>query len=94
MRTFTAIGGYYEVIGAFGYLDDDPDNRDAVVSELAVRLGVKPGEIRHFRHRYTNGVETSDLIDLRTLARLGAVCNEAELLGWFLTKDGVGGGVG
>lgn len=94
VRTFTAIGGYYAAIGAFGYLDDDPDNRDAVVGELAVRLGVKPWEIGHFRHRYTNGVETPDLIDLRALARLGAVCNEAELLGWFLTKDGVGGGVG
>jgi hypothetical protein len=94
VRTFTAIGGYYEAIGAFGYLDDDPDNRDAVVGELAIRLGVKPWEMGHFRHRYTNGVETPDLIDLRTLARLGAVCNEAELLSWFLTKDGVGGGVG
>nr|DAN61700.1 MAG TPA: hypothetical protein [Caudoviricetes sp.] len=94
VRTFTAIGGYYEAIGAFGYLDDDPDNRDAVVGELAVRLGVKPWEMGYYRHRYTNGVETPDLIDLRTLARLGAVCNEAELLGWFLTKDGVGGGVG
>lgn len=96
VSTFAAIGGYYEAIGvtSCGYVDATPDNRDAVVGELAVRLGVKPWEMGHFRHRYTNGVETPDLIDLRTLARLGAVCNEAELLGWFLTKDGVGGGVG
>lgn len=58
VRTFTAIGGCYEAIGAFGYLDDDPDNRDAVVGELVIRLGVKPWEMGHFRHRYTNGVET------------------------------------
>ena len=96
VSTFAAIGGYYEAIGvtSCGYVDATPDNRDAVVGELAVRLGVKPWEMGHFRHRYTNGVETPDLINLRTLARLGAVCNEAELLGWFLTKNGVGGGVG
>ena len=96
VSAFAAIGGYYEAIGvtSCGYVDATPDNRDAVVGELAVRLGVKPWGMGHFRHRYTNGVETPDLIDLRTLARLGAVCNEAELLGWFLTKDGVGGDVG
>ena len=96
VRTFSAIGGYYEAIGAFGYLDDDPDNRDAVVGELAVRLGVKPWEMGHFRHRYTNGVETPELINLRALTRLGAVHNEAELLGWFLSQknDGADGGLG
>ena len=96
VSTFAAIGGYYEAIGvtSCGYVDATPDNRDAVVGELAVRLGAKPWEMGHFRHRYTNGVETPDLINLRTLARLGAIRNEAELLSWFLTKDGVDGGVG
>lgn len=93
VSTFAAIGGYYEVIDvtSCGYVDATPDNRDAVVGELAVRLGVKPWEMGHFRYRYTNGVETPDLIDLRTLARLGVVRNEVELLSWSLRKDGVGG---
>lgn len=91
---YAGIGAYYEVMGVIGYVDDEPDTHEAVVGEIAVRLGVKPWEMGHFRHRYTNGVETPDLIDLRALARLGAVHNEAELLSWFLTKDGVGGGVG
>lgn len=94
VSTFAAIGGYYEAMGAMGYIDPEPDGRDAVIGEIAVRLGVKPWQMGRFRHRYTNGVETPDLIDLRTLTRLGAVCNEAELLGWFLMKDGVGGGAG
>lgn len=95
VSTFAAIGGYYNAIGvtSCSYVDATPDNRDAVIGELTVRLGVKPWEMGHFRHRYTNGVETPDLIDLRTLARLGAISNEAELLSWFLAKDGVGGGV-
>lgn len=93
VSTFAAIGGYYEAIGvtSCGYVDATPDNRDAVVGELAVRLGVKPWEMGHFRHRYTNGVEISDLIDLRMLARLGAVTNETGLLAWSLGNDGVGG---
>lgn len=94
VAVFAAIGVYYEVMGVIGRVNTEPDNRDAVVGEIAVRLGVKPWEMGHFRHRYTNGVETPDLIDLRTLARLGAVHNEAELLGWFLTRDGVDGGLG
>ena len=91
VTTFTAIGGYYEVIGAFGYLDPDPDNREAVIGEIAVRLNVKPWEIGHFRHRYTNKVETPALINLRALTRLGAVKNEADLLAWSLKNDGVDG---
>ena len=81
-----------EAIGAFGFIDSEPDNRDAVVGEIAVRLGVKPWEMGHFRHRYTNGVEDLELINLRALTRLGAVKNEADLLSWSLKSDGVGGG--
>lgn len=67
VSTFAAIGGYYETIGvtACGYVDATPDNRDAVVGEIAVRLGVKPWEMGHFRHLYTNRVETEELINLR-----------------------------
>lgn len=92
VSTFAAIGGYYEVIGvtACGYVDATPDNRDAVIGEIAVRLGVKPWEMGHFRHLYTNKVETADLINLRALTRLGAVKNEADLLAWSLKRDGVG----
>jgi hypothetical protein len=56
-----------------------------------MRLDVKPWEMGHFRHRYTNGVETPDLINLRALTRLGAVKNEADLLAWSLKNDGVDG---
>ena len=91
VTTFTAIGGYYEAIGAFGYLDPDPDNREAVIGEIAVRLGVKPWEMGRFRHRYTNRVEVPALINLRALTRLGAVKNEADLRAWSLKSDGVDG---
>lgn len=91
VTTFAAIGAYYEAIGAFGFIDSEPDNRDAVVGEIAVRLGVKPWEMGHFRHRYTNGVEDLELINLRALTRLGAVRNEEDLLAWSLKRDGVGG---
>ena len=91
VSTFAAIGGYYEAMGATGYIDPEPDGRDAVIGEIAVRLRVKPWEMGHFRHLYTNRVETTELINLRALARLGAVRNEAELLTWHLGNDGVGG---
>lgn len=91
VTAFAAIGAYYEAIGAFGYIDSEPDNRDAVVGEIAVRLGVKPWEMSHFRYRYTNGVEDFALINLRALTRLGAVKNEADLLAWSLKSDGVDG---
>lgn len=91
VSTFAAIGGYYEAMGAMGYIDPEPDGRDAVIGEIAVRLGVKPWEMGHFRHRYTNGVEDLVLINLRALARLGAVRNEEDLLAWSLKSDGVGG---
>lgn len=91
VTTFAAIGAYYEAIRAFGFIDSEPDNRDAVVGEIAVRLGVKPWEMGHFRHRYTNGVEDFALINLRALTRLGAVKNEADLLAWSLKSDGVDG---
>lgn len=94
VAVFAGIGRYYEAMGVIGRVDTEPDNRDAVVGEIAVRLGVKPGEMSHFRHRYTNDAPTPELINLRALTRLGAVHNEAELLSWFLTRDGVGGGVG
>lgn len=91
LSTFAAIGGYYEAMGAMGYIDPEPDGRDAVIGEIAVRLGVKPWEMGHFRHLYTNRVETEELINLRALTRLGAVTNETELLAWSLQSDGVGG---
>lgn len=89
--TFAAIGGYYEAMGATGYIDPEPDGRDAVIGEIAVRLRVKPWEMGHFRHLYTNRVETPALINLRALTRLGAVKNEADLLAWSLKIDGVDG---
>lgn len=91
VSTFAAIGGYYEAMGAMGYIDPEPDGRDAVIGEIAVRLGVKPYEMGHFRHLYTNRVETEELINLRALTRLGAVRNETALLAWSLQSDGVGG---
>lgn len=93
VSTFAAIGGYYEAIcvTACGYVDATPDNRDAVIGEIAVRLGVKPWEMGHFRHLFTNKVETPALINLRALTRLGAVKNEADLLAWSLRSDGVDG---
>lgn len=93
VSTFAAIGGYYEVIGvtSCGYVDAAPDNRDAVIGEIAVRLDVKPWQMGHFRHLYTNRVETEELINLRALTRLGAVRNEEDLLAWSLRSDGVGG---
>lgn len=91
VSTFAAIGGYYEAMGAMGYIDPEPDGRDAVIGEIAVRLSVKPWEMGHFRHLYTNKVETEELINLRALTRLGAVTNETELLAWSLQSDGVGG---
>ncbi len=91
VSTFAAIGAYYEAMGAMGYIDPEPDGRDAVIGEIAVRLGVKPWQMGHFRHRYTNGVEDFDLINLRALTRLGAVKNETDLLAWSLKSDGVGG---
>ena len=91
MTTFAAIGGYYEAMGAMGYIDPEPDGRDAVIGEIAVRLGVKPWRMGHFRHLYTNRVETAELINLRALTRLGAVKNEADLLAWSLRSNGVGG---
>lgn len=94
VSTFAAIGGYYEAMGAMGYIDPEPDGRDAVIGEIGVRLDVKPWQMGRFRHLYTNRVETEELINLRALTRLGAVTNETELLAWFLAKDGVGGGVG
>ena len=91
VSTFAAIGGYYEAMGATGYIGPEPDGRDAVIGEIAVRLGVKPREMGHFRHLYTNKVETPALINLRALTRLGAVKNEADLLTWSLKSDGVDG---
>ena len=91
VSTFAAIGGYYEVMGAMGYIDPEPDGRDAVIGEIAVRLGVKPWQMGRFRHLYTNRVETAELINLRALTRLGAVRNEEGLLAWSLKSDGVGG---
>ena len=94
VSTFAAIGGYYEHRGAMGYIDPEPDDRDAVIGEIAVRLGVKPWQMGHFRHLYTNRVETEELINLRALIRLGAVRNEADMLAWSLKSDGVGGELG
>lgn len=91
VSTFAAIGGYYEAMGAMGYIDPEPDGRDAVIGEIAVRLAVKPWQMGHFRHLYTNRVETEELINLRALIRLGAVRNEEDLLAWSLKSDGVGG---
>ncbi len=91
VSTFAAIGGYYEYMDAMGYIDPEPDGRDAVIGEIAVRLGVKPWQMGHFRHLYTNRVETEELINLRALIRLGAVRNEADMLAWSLKSDGVGG---
>lgn len=91
VTAYAAVGAYYEAIGAFWYSDSEPDNRDAVIGEIAVRLGVRPREMGHFRHRYTNGVENLELINLRALIRLGAVRNEADLLTWSLRNDGVDG---
>lgn len=91
VSTFAAIGGYYEAMGAMGYIDPEPDGRDAVIGEIAVRLGVKPRQMGHFRHLYANKVETAELINLRALTRLGAVKNEADLLAWSLRNDGVDG---
>ena len=90
VSTFAAIGGYYEYMGAMGYIDPEPDGRDAVIGEIAVRLGVKPWQMGHFRHLYTNRVETEELINLRALVRLGAVKNEEDLRAWNLKSDGVG----
>lgn len=73
VSTFAAIGGYYEAMGAMGYIDPEPDGRDAVIGEIAVRLNVKPRQMGHFRHLYTNRVETEELINLRALTRLVAV---------------------
>lgn len=91
VSTFAAIGGYYEAMGAMGYIDPEPDGRDAVIGEIAVRLNVKPWQMGHFRHLYTNRVETEELINLRALTRLGAVRNEEDLRAWSLKRDGVGG---
>ena len=91
VSTFAAIGVYYEAMGAMGYIDPKPDGRDAVIGEIAVRLGVKPWQMSHFRHLYTNRVETEELINLRAFTRLGAVRNEEDLLAWRLKSDGVGG---
>lgn len=91
VSTFAAIGGYYEAMGAMGYIDPEPDGRDAVIGEIAVRLSVKPWQMGHFRHLYTNRVETEELINLRVLTRLGAVRTEEDLLAWSLKSDGVGG---
>ena len=91
VSTFAAIGGYYEAMGAMGYIDPEPDGRDAVIGEIAVRLGVKPWQMGHFRHLYTNRVETEELLNLRALTRLGAVRNEADMLAWSLKSDGGGG---
>lgn len=91
VSTFAAIGGYYEAMDALGYIDPEPDGRNAVIGEIAVRLGVKPWQMSRFRHLYTNRVETAELINLRALTRLGAVRNEEDLLAWSLKSDGVGG---
>lgn len=91
VSTFAAIGGYYEAMGTSGYIDPEPDGRDAVIGEIAVRLSVKPWQMGHFRHLYTNRVETEELINLRALTRLGAVRSEEDLLAWSLGNDGVDG---
>lgn len=64
---------------------------EAAQLSLAVRLGVKPWQMGHFRHLYTNRVETEELINLRALTRLGAVRNEEDMLAWSLQSNGVGG---
>lgn len=40
VSTFAAIGGYYEAIGvtSCGSVDATPDNRDAVIGKIAMRL--------------------------------------------------------
>lgn len=91
---YAGIGAYYEAMGVIGYVDDEPDTHEAVVGEIAVRLGVKPGEMGRFRHNFTRGESRHELLNLRALTRLGAVKNEADLLAWSLKKDGVDGGVG
>lgn len=88
---YAGIGSYYEVMGVIGYVDDEPDTHEAVVGEIAVRLGVKPGEIGRFRHNFIRGESHHELLNLRALTRLGAVANETELLAWSLRKDGIGG---
>lgn len=86
VSTFAAIGGYYEAMGAMGYIDPEPDGRDAVIGEIAVRLGVKPWQMGHFRHLYTNRVETEELINLRALVKLGAFSNLDGMLRWISTS--------
>lgn len=77
---YAGIGAYYEVMGVIGYVDDEPDTHEAVIGEIAVRLGVKPGEMGHFRHNFTRGKSQQELLNLRALTRLGVVRNEADLL--------------
>lgn len=84
VSTFAAIGGYYEAMGAMGYIDPEPDGRDAVIGEIAVRLDVKPRQMGHFRHLYTNRVETEELIDeLHALMMLGVFPNLDRMLRWI-----------
>lgn len=88
---FAAIGQYYEAIGAIGYAGTDPDPTEAAIGEIAVRLGVKPWEMAHFRYNYTNSVPRTEILDLLALTRLGAVRNEADLIAWSLQTSGGAG---
>lgn len=88
---YAGIGNYYEVMGVIGYVDDEPDTHEAVVGEIAVRLGVKPGGMGRFRHNFIRNESRRDLLNLRALTRLGAIKNEADLLAWSLENAGVGG---
>lgn len=88
---YAGIGAYYEVMGVIGYVDNEPDTLEAVIGEIAVRLGVKPGGMARFRHNFTRDEPHHELLNLRALTRLAAVKNEADLLAWSLRNAGVGG---
>lgn len=92
-HVFAGIAQFFDVMGVIGRVDE-LDEVKVAVGEIAVRLGVKPWEMSHFRYNYINSVPRTEILNLLALTRLGAVRNEADLIAWSLKRDGVDGELG
>ena len=79
-----AIGGYYEAMGAMGYIDPEPDGRDAVIGEIAVRMDeIDLYNIKLLRRELFNPMPMERIDELHALVMLGAFSNLDRMLRWI-----------
>ena len=84
VSTFAAIGGYYEAMGAMGYIDPEPDGRDAVIGEIILRMDeIDLYNIKPLRRELFNPMSMERIDELHALVMLGVFSNLDRMLRWI-----------